>query len=149
MKKMDVSAVRNMFKDQACPLMKGKPKVFLFNFCRGSTLESFSGQSIGDDSSSTSRSRDKVLPAQDEAPRDMLTLYASTEGFKAFRTSKGTFFARSLCQVLAAHAHNTDMVSMVHKLDQLMTARQHATTPEAQTFAFKKFFLNPLEPSDA
>ncbi|XP_047499031.1 ankyrin-1-like [Penaeus chinensis] len=133
MKKMDVSAVRNMFKDEACLIMKGKPKVFLFNFCR------FSGQSIVDD----------LPPAKDEAPRDMLTLYASTEGFKAFRTNEGTLFVRSLCQTLAAHAHNTDMVSMVQKLDQLMTARRHATTTEAQSFAFKKFFLNPLEPSDA
>ncbi|XP_047499028.1 ankyrin-1-like isoform X2 [Penaeus chinensis] len=152
MRKMDVPAVRNMFKDQACPLMKGKPKVFLFNFCRGKTLESFSGHSIGDDIPCTSQSavgRDKVPPAKDEAPRDMLTLYASTEGFKAFRTNEGTLFVRSLCQTLAAHAHNTDMVSMVQKLDQLMTARRHATTPEAQSFAFKKFFLNPLKPSDA
>ncbi|XP_047499030.1 ankyrin-1-like [Penaeus chinensis] len=152
MRKMDVSAVRNMFKDQVCPLMKGKPKVFLFNFCRGNTFESFSGKSIGDDLPWTSQStvgRDEVPPAQDEAPRDMLTIYASTEGFKAFRTNKGTFFARSLCQTLATHAHNTDMISMVSKLDRLMATRRHATTPEAQSFAFQKFFLNPLKPSDA
>ncbi|XP_037788673.1 ankyrin-1-like isoform X2 [Penaeus monodon] len=132
MKKMDVSAVRNMFKDQACPLMKGKPKVFLFSFCRGN----FSGQT------------DDLPPTRDEAPRDMLTLYASTEGFKAVESSEGTLFVRSLCQTLAAHAHNTDMVSIVHKLNQLMAKSTHATTPETQSFAFKKFFLNPLESSD-
>lgn len=148
MKRMDVSAVRKKFKDQDCPLMKGKPKVFLFNFCRGKTTECFSGKSIADDLP-PSDSEIEEPPEKDEAPRDMLTLYASTEGFKAFRVSQGTFFVLSLCNVLAAHAHNTDMLTMAQKLDQVMTARRRATTPEAQSFAFKKLFLNPLKPSTA
>ncbi|XP_047498505.1 caspase-6-like [Penaeus chinensis] len=123
MRKMDVSAVRNMFKDQACPLMKGKPKVFLFNFGCGKTLESFTGHSTGDDLPSTSQNavgRNEVPPAQDEAPRDMLTLYSSTEGSKSFESSEGTLFVRSLCQILDANAHNTDMVSIVQNLDEFM-----------------------------
>ncbi|XP_042875930.1 ankyrin-2-like isoform X2 [Penaeus japonicus] len=134
-KKMHVSQVRNMFKDQRCPHLKGKPKVFLFNFCRDA-------DDLND--------RYEEPPDVDEAPRDMLTLYATTEGFKALRLGhRGTFFVMSLCQTLATRAHNTDMFSMTQRLDQLMTARHHATTPEAQSFAFKKFFLNPFTPSDA
>ncbi|XP_042875924.1 caspase-3-like [Penaeus japonicus] len=131
---MHVSQVRNMFKDQRCPHLKGKPKVFLFNFCRVAL-------------SGDTNDRCEEPPDVDEAPRDMLTLYATTVAMRL--RHRGTYFVMSLCQTLATHAHNTDMYSMAQRLDQLMTARHHASTPEAQSFAFKKFFLNPFTPSDA
>nr|XP_027238075.1 uncharacterized protein LOC113829172 [Penaeus vannamei] len=140
MKRMDVSAVSS---SREIKLLHKKKKTFR-------THQEFPTIYLRQTARSRNLRRERSKePEKDEAPRDMLTLYASTEGFKAFRVSQGTFFVLSLCKVLAAHAHNTDMLTMAQKLDQVMTARRRATTPEAQSFAFKKLFLNPLKPSAA
>nr|XP_045604100.1 ankyrin-3-like [Procambarus clarkii] len=155
--KMTTNEVRNMFKDEACPLLKGKPKVFLFNFCRGQKLEkgcvldvAQDAVSLGTTSSPTdlrSSPANPWSPSSIEVFKDMSTIYATVEGVQALRDEeRGTFFVMALCEVFAANAHNKSLDELVTKVTERMIKHLSATTPETVNHAFKKFYINPMRP---
>ncbi|XP_064081088.1 uncharacterized protein LOC135197844 isoform X2 [Macrobrachium nipponense] len=130
---LDIDDIRYLFIDTACPALKNKPKIFLMNFCRGNVKEK-----------PRDIEYDGILPEISEAPRDMCTIYSSIKNFQAARDREaGTLFVQALCEVLAEHAHNTDLNSLYNKLCDAM-GRITGTTPEMQIYHFnKKFYFNP------
>ncbi|CAL4123457.1 unnamed protein product, partial [Meganyctiphanes norvegica] len=86
---LDLNNIKQKFTDLACPQLKGKPKVFFVHFCRGKNKEILH--------------LDSSVP-KSEAPHNMITVYASHEGFTALRSPEsGTVFVNSLCQVLGEY----------------------------------------------
>ncbi|KAK7024464.1 hypothetical protein SK128_027490 [Halocaridina rubra] len=128
MNTVTVNEVQNLFFDNQCPYLKNKPKIFLFNFCRGfdipATLET-----------------DLVR----EQPRNIMCIYSTTESFLSYRDRiRGSPFIRALCEVLANHAHEMDLDNLIRKFQQKYLPN---TTPEIQNLGFyKKFFFNPMGP---
>ncbi|XP_063590643.1 uncharacterized protein LOC134767554 [Penaeus indicus] len=130
---MSLDDVRYFFVDGKCPRLKNKPKLFLANFCRGTLAETRKYETDYSGSDKTA-----------EAPKDMVTIYASIKKFMAVRDSeKGTVFVQALCQVLAEYAHELELQELYHKLCSAMRERE-GTTPEYQNYFFKKFFFNPI-----
>ncbi|XP_042223340.1 ankyrin-3-like [Homarus americanus] len=147
-KTLTVNEVRNMFTDNECPNLKGKPKVFLMNFCRGKKKEK--GCIIDKtrtDSVMIPRSPEHHSDSTDsvmEVPRDMFTFYATVEGIMALRNVyEGTFFVQALCQILAAYAHRDHLSELALKVRNHMVDRMCGTTPDWEDYFFKKFYLNP------
>ncbi|KAK3878565.1 hypothetical protein Pcinc_016810 [Petrolisthes cinctipes] len=124
--------IRRCFLDQGCVYLRRKPKVFFTHFCRGS-----------DDELETPL----VPDAQLEAFKDMLCIYSTTEGFRAYRHgSLGTPFVRALCETLAKHAGKEELCNGLTKIFQREYKKlKGSTTPEIQNFNFTKdFYFNPL-----
>ncbi|CAL4184327.1 unnamed protein product [Meganyctiphanes norvegica] len=81
-----MKSIQQKFTDNGCPQLKGKPKILLANFCRGTNIE----YNLTDST-----------PGCSETPHHMMTVYASHEGFAARRDRhKGTLFVHNLCEVL-------------------------------------------------
>ncbi|KAK4307627.1 hypothetical protein Pmani_020619 [Petrolisthes manimaculis] len=124
--------IRRCFLDQRCVYLRGKPKVFFTHFCRGS-----------DDELETPLVPDATV----EAFKDMLCIYSTTEGFRAYRHgSLGTPFVRALCETLAKHAGKEELCNGLTKIFQREYKKlKGSTTPEIQNFNFTKdFYFNPL-----
>ncbi|KAK7080475.1 hypothetical protein SK128_005728 [Halocaridina rubra] len=124
-----VDKVKSMFLDGECPYLKGKPKLFFFNFCRGADEPQMTVQS------------DAVL----EVPRDMLFIFSAPEGFRSYRhAERGTPFVLSLCQVLSENAHDHSLDDLLRKFKKTYSTTNYGTTPDIQDLNFaKKFYFNP------
>lgn len=155
-KYLEESEVQEFFKNEKCPHLKGKPKVFVFNFCRGEFVENRTKVHLQTDTDSkaightdekgmapSEKSKDDKNKTTD-APKDMLSIYASTDGIKVLRhPTLGTFFIKILCQIFATFAHRYDILDMTEIICNQME-REYLTTPETRHYHFKKFFLNPV-----
>ncbi|CAL4172698.1 unnamed protein product [Meganyctiphanes norvegica] len=115
---MDLDKVRQMFTDTACPRLKGKPKIFMANFCRGDFLE------YVPEATPTSRY---------EPPHNMVTIHAATEGIKAIRSPKhGSIFILCLCKILKEHP-KWELKRIFNELYRQMT-EAGGTTPMWEGF---------------
>lgn len=124
------------FTDCECRYLMNKPKIFLTNFCRGRVEEN--------PQQDTEYDHIGKKHSKGEAPRDMITILSSMNHFLAYRDAlRGTIFVQSLCEVLADHAHNTDLNGLYMKLIKSMH-KLGGTTPELRNFSFKTFYFNPV-----
>ncbi|KAG7157888.1 caspase-2-like 4, partial [Homarus americanus] len=131
--KLSLDDVRYHFVDGSCPNLRNKPKIFLANFCRGETQEE-----------SRSLQTDSITSQITNAPQDMKTIYASINNFRALRDpGRGTVFVQALCDVLANHAHDSELSDLYLELCKNMQSKA-GTTPEEQNYRFKQFYFNPL-----
>ncbi|XP_047491821.1 uncharacterized protein LOC125041105 isoform X2 [Penaeus chinensis] len=117
--------IRFSFTNRGCPYMKGKPKIFFTNYCRGDQMEK--------------RELDSV-----EVPCDMVTIHASIEGVMAHRLkSSGTVFVKCLCDVLNKHARNMELRELYGELGDQMRQNK-GTRPMWEDYGFERFCFNPV-----
>lgn len=123
---ISVNEVQNLFLDQQCPNLRNKPKIFLFNFCRGLNIPA-----------------PMETDAVREPPRNMICLYSTTESFLSYRDKvRGCPFIIALCEVLANHAHEMDLDNLIRVFQSKYLSN---ATPEIQNLGFyKRFFFNPI-----
>ncbi|XP_047491827.1 caspase-2-like [Penaeus chinensis] len=130
-KDLDLRSLRRKFADSKCPQMKGKPKVFFANYCRGDRFQKrieFDSAHEYDDGSL-------------EAPRDMVTIQAAIEGVKVPRSKGlGTFFIKCLCDVLRHHGRSKSLKDVYHELD-VRTQEIGGTQPMWEEYIFHEFFF--------
>ncbi|XP_037783305.1 uncharacterized protein LOC119579510 isoform X1 [Penaeus monodon] len=126
MESISVNEVQNLFLDQQCPNLRNKPKIFLFNFCRGINIPA-----------------PMETDAVREPPRNMICLYSTTESFLSYRDKvRGCPFIIAICEVLANHAHEMDLDNLIRVFQGKYLAN---ATPEIQNLGFyKRFFFNPI-----
>ncbi|XP_063608899.1 uncharacterized protein LOC134783066 isoform X2 [Penaeus indicus] len=117
--------IRFSFTNRGCPYMKGKPKIFFANYCRGEQMEK--------------REVDSV-----EVPCDMVTIHASIEGVMAHRLkSSGTVFVQRLCEVLNKHARTMELRELYGELGDQMRQNK-GTRPMWEDYGFERFSFNPV-----
>lgn len=120
-----VDKLLSLFSDRECPRLKGKAKVFLFNFCRGLDVSRMAYQT------------DAVRTAHN----DMLCVYSAQEGFVSLRHPVlGTPFIRTWCQVLANNASNTNLERLLQKFMKQYSETAEGVSVEVQNLNFNKEF---------
>ncbi|XP_071541771.1 caspase-3-like isoform X2 [Panulirus ornatus] len=122
-----VEKILSMFLNSECVYLKGKPKIFLFNFCRGTDIAHVQTDAVR------------------ETPKDILCIYSAPEGFVSYRyEEKGTPFIISWCQVLSENAHNMSLDDLLRKFKKVYSSVGHGITPDIQDLNFAKvFYFNP------
>lgn len=116
--------VRGLFTDSQCPAMKGKPKIFFMNYCRGDKME-----------------RRELDTVTDESPNDMATIHAAAEGIMAIRSpSRGTHFVDHLCHVLTNYSRSRELRELYCILREEM---KESTKPMWEDYGFRSFYFNP------
>jgi len=145
--------ILSRFNNRSCPLLQGKPKIFLFQFCRGDGIDQglrqplflkcmsnpvTDGSNLPDPSAEFQRSYD-----------DMLIAYSSLPGYVSYREeSEGTWFIKALCLIFMEEAHCYHVDRLLERVDELIkcwTAKSNGKqTLEIIKRGFnRKFFFNP------
>ncbi|KAG8226250.1 hypothetical protein J437_LFUL004807 [Ladona fulva] len=108
-----VEEVFEKFKSDKVPTLAGKPKIFLFQACRGMKQDE-GVNALRNATSSVTTDSDSARYFSLPTTADFLFLYSSMEGYVSHRsTTKGTWFIQDFCTELKKDARSKDMLSIV------------------------------------
>ncbi|KAK9302737.1 hypothetical protein QLX08_005356 [Tetragonisca angustula] len=123
--------ILSYFTAENCPHLAGKPKVFIFQLCRGTKKQK--------------RNNREMLRSYE----DMLLVYATLPGYVAFRdTITGSWFIQILCEVFMKYAHKAHLQDLLNMVDERLKI-QRTNGGECQTLTVtsigfnKHCYLNP------
>ncbi|XP_040564695.1 caspase-3 [Lepeophtheirus salmonis] len=141
--KVDTEWIYSQFNNQKCPLLKGKPKFFIIQACRGdetdkailqgqkNRLESFSPASRKrrpptsvdtDTQYAGSSSYIEDLGRARPTWEDIVIAYSTIPGYVSIRDREsGTWFIQSLCQTFFQHAHENNLIDLLMKTSEVLS----------------------------
>ncbi|XP_050738131.1 caspase Dronc-like isoform X2 [Eriocheir sinensis] len=139
MQTIDTQWVLDFFKDSQCPSLKNKPKIFIWNLCRGHLQEE----------SGRGGSQGEVSSRVDEPLRDVMCLEAASGSFSWHSFSEdATPFIGALCRTLARHAATKELTQLYRDFLQEYTDVAPDAVPQLTNHGFsKRFYFNPTKTS--
>ncbi|XP_061163123.1 caspase-2-like [Saccostrea echinata] len=157
---IDVYDIFHFFSAKGCPMMRGKPKMFIFNACRGdksgesieinntlkvsSTVQTDKLQKDGPNAESTDR---QILDMQ-----DLLLCFSTFPGYSSYRdTNEGSWFIQEFVSVFEEQAHSEHVMDMLTDINRRVSQKKHhenasetcVQMPFPSTSMTKKWFINP------
>ncbi|KAJ8920079.1 hypothetical protein NQ315_011733 [Exocentrus adspersus] len=132
---LPIDDVLDKFTTDKCSAMAGKPKIFIFQCCRGRGEE----QALHYDAAPTMKNIVKNHA-------DMLIAFSTLPGFFSLRdTQKGSWYIQCICNVFKEHAKSFDVETLLKIVDDQLS-KQHPLYQQTSTYesrGFKRCFLNP------
>ncbi|EFX71263.1 hypothetical protein DAPPUDRAFT_216854 [Daphnia pulex] len=141
------------FNNLNCPLLKGKPKIFFFQFCRGDNIDI--GHRVSPiifQSGRTVTDGNPVPTSPTEIERsygDMLITYSTLPGYVSYREeSEGTWFIKALSLTFMRDAHECHVDRLLQIVDEQIRhwtgTKNGKQTLEIIKRGFnRKFYFNP------
>ncbi|XP_075711487.1 caspase-7-like [Rhinoderma darwinii] len=93
------------------PALAGIPKLFFIQACRGSILDQ--GAVLETDSAPVHISAFSHI---DHLPRDTMVMFASSAGYAAFNNPSGSFFLKTLCDLLSGSEKDLELTQLLTRL---------------------------------
>lgn len=146
--KVEIETMLNKFNNQSAPSLRGKPKFFLIQSCRGLDIDAGCtetdsptnntapslkrshsggpGENLADIQGSPVRLFQPLnnpfkLP-RSPSYEDIIVSYATIPGFVAYRNNvKGSWFVQSLCKVFMEFCHVEDLVTLMNRVSQQLS----------------------------
>ena len=165
---INMEYIYEFFNNRNCPLLRGKPKFFIVQSCRGDRpdagVEGLEDMETAGASPSKHMSKkrknesvDAVSKASDVGDvararptwEDMIIAYSTIPGYASLRDhDKGTWFIQSLVEVFMAHAHDTELVDLLRltseRLSQFTNELGEKQTCNVEMrHLYKRIYLNP------
>jgi len=166
---INMEYIYEFFNNRNCPMLRGKPKFFIVQACRGDrpdqgvdTSEPSTAPPSPEKTFSQSKKRraealDAIACTPEPADvararptwEDMIIAYSTIPGYASLRDhDKGTWFVQSLVEVFMSHAHDTELVDLLRMTSERLS---HFTNEmgEKQTcnvemrHLYKRIYLNP------
>lgn len=133
------------FSDVNCPALKGKPKFFIFQQCRGKK-EHIETTDMHKDSE---KIRDSYVPQKRGQRKlsDVYICFSTLPGFVSYRyKGRGSPYIDRICRVFMAEAHRKEIDALMKQVDREMPDAQPV---EIRRQGFKyDFYFNPSSPQE-
>ncbi|KAI4495688.1 hypothetical protein M0802_008523 [Mischocyttarus mexicanus] len=155
--KVFCSDIVDYFTSKACPNLAGKPKVFIFQLCRGNKTQAITTRNIM--SKQVTDSVENCIPGNNSNfiikkksyrnYSDMLIAYATLPGHVAFRNNiTGSWFILIFCEVFMNHAykhHVADLFLLIdERIKELTSTDTYCQTISVESKGFHKYcYINP------
>ncbi|XP_057655051.1 caspase-7-like [Diorhabda carinulata] len=129
---VEIDEIVAEFSGEKCSAMKGKPKLFFFQCCRGEKTEL----------------KVDAVPIKPvvKAHADVLIAYSTLPGFYSVRDEeKGTWYIQSICDVFRKHYKDFDVETLLKIVDEQLSKKhpEYVQTSVYESRGFKRCFLYP------
>lgn len=105
-----IEKITRLFKPDECPTLAEKPKIFLFQACRGRFYDY--GHNVDDDQ--TDAALDPVSVRKIPVEADILMAYSVCPGFYSWRNNvDGSWFVQAITEVFKEHSDSMDIMDMM------------------------------------
>jgi len=160
--KILIEDILSKFNNKEAPPLKGKPKFFIFQACRGLKIDPGvetdgpddvrMGENLKDQQFVTYRlpsNPDVVSLVRDPSYEDMFVSYSTIPTYVAYRNNlKGSWFIQCLCKVFMKYSCEEDLLTMLQRVTQEL--KVYCTTKGEKQInetllrgVSKKLFFNP------
>ncbi|XP_017781779.1 PREDICTED: caspase Dronc-like [Nicrophorus vespilloides] len=132
---LSIADIVEKFDNSNCPNLIDKPKIFIFQCCRG------------DQDQRVERDAAQIMKAKKKY-NDMLLAYSTIPGYVSHRNPVlGTWYIQAICKVFMEHAcdtHVEDLLKIVENmLNQLAGDSGYTQTSSYENRGFKLCYLHP------
>lgn len=130
------------FSDSNCPSLKGKPRLFFLQACRGTSLDE--GQEVlvihsNEDTVDASLDLKEVVVSPAPCFKDCLIMCATPPGFYAFRRpTDGSWFIQALCSVLEKCDGSKDILNLLTRVVNAVALEYMSRVPHDASIDKKK-----------
>lgn len=118
--------IYEMFNNDKCPALQGKPKLFFVQTCRGKKFDIGTAQYVAPDNADVGRtSSDSASGSLKRLPSwsDMYICYASVPGYESYRDQTyGAWFLSAVYKVFSQHACTEHLEKLLHLVNDQVTA---------------------------
>jgi len=134
-KKLTYLEIYSIFGHRSCPNLRGKPKIFLIQGCRGSGEQIGVPRKIGIDGGSASLTYQEGL---EEDYKDMFAFFSTLDGLTSIRDHKaGCWFIKYLVEVFSENAHKDHFHDLCNEVNRRM-GTETGTLEDPDTRELKK-----------
>lgn len=121
--------ITEMFKENNCPTLANKPKLFFIQACRGEELAETVEVADGMSQDYTDWGGYQVITKEIPIYKDYLLAYSAPPGFYSFRRGLGSWFVTALCNVLQTCHKDKDLMTMLLNINHKVATEFQANTP--------------------
>lgn len=156
-----LSQLTEFFTDENCPTLKGKPRMFFIQACRGSKFgDGYMMKSLQNKPSSAQRSRgnDQIDPATPFNERnaaefvhcapiysDYILVRSALPGFVSFRDPKrGSWFIQHLCEKLEKRGAGYEIMDLLTAVNDDVSKLESVPTRKKQTLCISSMLKKVL-----
>jgi len=161
---INMEYIYEFFNNRNCPSLRGKPKFFIVQACRGDRPDQGVEGEEGEEQTQSHQPKKRRAEALDAIAgvhdigdicrarptwEDMIIAYSTIPGYASLRDhDRGTWFVQSLVEVFMTHAHDTELVDLLRMTSERLS---HFTNEqgEKQTcnvemrHLYKRIYFNP------
>ncbi|KAL6487873.1 hypothetical protein MHYP_G00044990 [Metynnis hypsauchen] len=144
--KVDIKEITALFRGDQCESLVGKPKIFIFQACRGDiTDNAVAGMALEETPSEVEEDAASIytLPAG----ADFLMCYCVADGFAAFRhITLGSFYIQDLCETLQQQSSTLEFTELLTLVNLKVSRRAYGNKKQMPCFnsmLTKKLYFRP------
>uniref|UniRef100_A0A8B9GN82 Caspase-6 n=1 Tax=Astyanax mexicanus TaxID=7994 RepID=A0A8B9GN82_ASTMX len=148
-KMVNIKEITDLFRRAECRSLVGKPKIFIFQACRGDITDDPVTPTAGEDEEIEEVEEDTAMVYTLPAGADFLMCYSVAEGFAAFRHTKlGSAYIQDLCETLKHQGSTLEFTELLTLVNLKVSRRTHNNRKQMPCFTSmltKKLYFRPKE----
>ena len=162
---INMEYIYEFFNNRNCPLLRGKPKFFIVQSCRGDRPDQgVEAEAAGAEGPAKPLAKKRKNESVDGVSgvgeagdisrarptwEDMIIAYSTIPGYASLRDhDRGTWFVQSLCEVFMTHAHDTELVDLLRMTSERLSqftneSGEKQTCNVEMRHLYKRIYFNP------